>query len=103
VSFFVPVMLHTSYLGILKHLMDWVIPFLEHHNQMDRFNQICRQMSPYLGFTPFTKPYTAVLQWRGKEMRMLSRTLLPLFVSCLLEPSSEQWQPFKDAILCVKA
>jgi hypothetical protein len=103
VSLLVPDVLHTIYLGILKHLMDWVIPFLEHHNRMDRFNRIWHQMSPYPGFTPFTKPYTAITQWQGKEMRMLGRTLLPLFVSSLLEPSSEQRQPFRDAILCVKS
>jgi hypothetical protein len=34
---------------------------------------------------------------------MFSQTLLPLFVSSLLEPSSEQWQPFRDAMLCVKS
>jgi hypothetical protein len=96
-------MLHTIYLGILKYLMDWEIPFLEHHNQMDRFNQIWHQISPYPGFTPFRKPYTAVTQWLGKEMRMLGQTLLPLFVSSLLEPSSKQRQPFRDAILCVKS
>ena len=102
-SFLVLDMLHTIYLGILKYLIDWIILFLEYHNQIDRFNHIWYQMFPYPGFTPFTKPYTAVTQWQGKEMRMLSWTLLPLFVLSLLEPSSEQWQPFRDTILCIKS
>ena len=103
VSLWVPDVLHTNYLSILKHWMDWVIPFLEHQNWMDRYGWIWHPMSPYPGFTPFTKPYTAVTQWQGKEMRMLGRMLLPLFVLSLLEPSSEQRQPFRDTILCVKS
>jgi hypothetical protein len=103
VSLLVPDVLYTIYLGILKHLMEWVIPFFEHHNRMDRFNQIWHQMSPYLGFTPFTKPYNAVTQWQGKEMRLLGGMLLPLFVSILLEPSFEQRQPYRDAILYVQS
>src|ERR1700687_2394451 len=36
VSLLVPDVLHTICLSILKHLINWVIPFLEHHNRMDR-------------------------------------------------------------------
>jgi hypothetical protein len=60
-------------------------------------------MLPYPGFTPFTKPYTEGKQWQGKEMRMLSQMLLPLCVLSLLEPSSKQWQPFRNAILYIKS
>jgi hypothetical protein len=35
VSLFIPIMLNTIHLGILKQLMNWEIPFLKHHNQMD--------------------------------------------------------------------
>jgi hypothetical protein len=71
VNLYVPDIYHTIYLGILKYQIDWVIPFLEHHNQMDQANQIWHQMPSYQGFTPFTKPYTEVTQWQGMEMSML--------------------------------
>jgi hypothetical protein len=38
VRLLVPVMLHTIYLDILKHPMDWTIPFLQLHHQMDGLN-----------------------------------------------------------------
>jgi hypothetical protein len=56
--------LHTIYPGILKHLMDWVIPL-----DSTRFGI---KFSPNPGLTPFTRPYTAVTPFQGKEMRMLS-------------------------------
>jgi hypothetical protein len=36
----VPDILHTVYLGILIHLMDWVMSFLEQHSRIDKFNQL---------------------------------------------------------------
>jgi hypothetical protein len=102
-SALVPDVLHTIYLGLLKHLMDWVVPFLEHHKRMATFNRLWNIMPPYPGFVTFNKPYTAVTQWQGKEIKMLGRTLLPIFAATLSNPTAEQIAPFKEATLCVKS
>ena len=101
-SALVPDVLHTIYLGLLKHLMDWLVPFLAHHKRLAVFNRLWSAIGPYPGFSPFRKPYTAVTQWQGKELKMLGRTILPILGASLLEPSAEQRGPFKEAILCVK-
>jgi hypothetical protein len=46
----VPIILHTVYLGMLKHLMDWVTSFVEQHSMIDKFNQLLAMMLPYPGF-----------------------------------------------------
>jgi hypothetical protein len=54
----VPDILHTVYLSMLKHMMDWVMSFLEQHCRMDKFNQAWAMMRPYPGFARFNKPYS---------------------------------------------
>jgi len=97
-----PDVLHTIYLGLLKHLMEWIVAFLEHHKLMPRFNELWRLVPAYPGFVQFNKPYTAVSQWQGKEMKALGRVIVPIFSATLITPSAAQKGPFKDAILCVK-
>jgi len=46
----VPNMLHTINLGMLKHLMDWVMSFLEQHSRIDKLSQLWVKMPPYPGF-----------------------------------------------------
>jgi hypothetical protein len=98
----VPDVLHTIYLGILKHLMEWIVPFLEFHKQIDRFNDLWAIMPYYPGFARFNKPYTAVTQWSGKEMKALGCVIVPIVTTMLFDPSSEQQGPFESAMLCVK-
>jgi hypothetical protein len=98
-----PDMLHTVFLGILKHLMDWIVKFLEAHGRMHHFNLIWRQMPCFPGFVKFNKDYMAVSQWQGKEMRSLGRVLLPVLAASLRNPKdSSERQQFKDALKCVK-
>jgi len=61
-SIIVPEILHTVYLGMLKHLMHWVTSFLEHHSRIDKFNHLWAMMPPYPGFARFNKPYSRVTQ-----------------------------------------
>ena len=98
----VPDILHTIYLGMLKHLMDWVTSFLEQHSRIDKFNQLWAMMPPYPGFARFNKPYSQVTQWSGKEMKALGRVIVPVFAATLLNPSASQRIPFTEALLCVK-
>jgi len=46
----VPDILHTIFLGMIKHLMDWAMLFLEQHSRIDKFNQLWALMPPYPGF-----------------------------------------------------
>jgi hypothetical protein len=89
----VPDILHTVYLGMLKHLMDWVTSFLEHHSRIDQFNKLWAMMPPYPGFARFNKPYSQVTQWSGKEMRALGRVIVPLFAATLSNPSAGKGFP----------
>ena len=82
-------MLHTVFLAILKHLMEWLVKFLQSHAWLQRFNQIWRQMPSFPGFLKFNKDYTAVSQWQGKEMRSLGRVLLPVLAASLRRPTDQ--------------
>jgi len=98
----VPDILHTIYLGMLKHLMDWVLSFLEQHSWMITLNQLWAMIPPYPGFARFNKPYSHVMQWSGKEMKALRCVIVPVFTATLLNPSASQRIPFTEALLCVK-
>jgi hypothetical protein len=49
-TIFVPDILHTVYLGMIKHLIESVTSFLEQHSRIDKFNQLWVMMPPYPGF-----------------------------------------------------
>jgi len=57
-------LLHSVYLGMLRHLMEWVTSFLKQHSRIDKFNQLWAMMPPYPVFTRFNKPFCQVMQWR---------------------------------------
>jgi len=98
----VPDILHSVYLGMLQHLMDWVTSFLEQHSRINIFNQLWAMMPPYPGFARFNKPYSQVTQWSGKEMKALGRVIVPVFTATLLNPSASQRIPLTEDLLCIK-
>jgi len=98
----VPDILHSVYLSMLQHLMDWVLSFLEQHSRMITLNLLWAMMPPYPGFARFNKPYSQVTQWSGKEMKALRGVIVPVFTATLLNPSASQRIPFTEALLCVK-
>jgi len=98
-----PDLLHTVYLGLFKHLMDWISGFLKNHAQLQAFDDIWKALPPYLGFFVPTKAYRDVTQWQGKEMRNLGRCLLGVLAVALRQPDSRQVIPFKHALECVQA
>jgi len=75
----VPNILHTVYLSMLNHLIDWVRSFLKQHSSIDKFKQLWAMMPPYPGFTRFNKPYIQVTQWRAKEMKSHGHLIGPVF------------------------
>jgi hypothetical protein len=98
-----PDLLHTVYLGILKHLMEWVQDFLKKHDRLDDFDKAWSSMGAYPGFTVPKKAYRQVSQWQGKEMRNLGRIVLAAFTTALRNPSDAQKNPFRNATRCVAA
>ena len=98
-----PDMLHTVYLGLFKHLMDWVQGFLKKHGRQQAFDDAWKALPPYPGFYVPTKAYREVTQWQGKEMRNLGRCLLGVLAVALRRPDSTQVQPFKRALICVRS
>jgi len=63
--------LHTVYLGMLNHWIDWITFFLVQHSRIDTFNKLWVMMTPYLGCDQSNKPYSHVPQWSGKELVVL--------------------------------
>ncbi len=96
-----PDLLHTIYLGLFKHMMDWIQGFLKKHSRQQAFDDAWKALPPYPGFFAPKKAYREVTQWQGKEMRNLGRCLLGVLAVALRQPDSTQVQLFKRALTCV--
>jgi len=57
-----PDMLQTVYLGLFKHLIDWIQGFLNKHGPMEAFDEVWWALLPYPGFLVPTKAYSKVTQ-----------------------------------------
>ena len=97
----IPDMLHTVYLGLFKHMMDWIQGFLKKHGRLQAFDDVWKALPPYPGFLVPKKAYREVAQWQGKEMRNLGHCILGVFAVALRQPQSSQVIPSKHALGCV--
>jgi len=97
-----PDLLHTVYLGLFKHLMDWIEDFLKKDGRLQAFDHTWKVLPPYPGFILPKKAYREVTQWQGKEMRNLGVWLLGVLAVSLCQPDSRQVIPFKHALYCVR-
>ena len=91
------------YLGLFKHMMDWIQVFLKKHGRLQAFDDVWKALPPYPGFLVTIKPYREVAQWQGKDMRNLGRWILGVLAVALRQPQSSQVIPFKHALGCVSA
>jgi len=98
-----PDLLHTVYLGLFKHLIDWISGFLKKHARLHAFDDTWKALPSYLGFLVPKKAYREVTQWQGKEMRNLGGCLLGVLAVALRQPDSPQVIPFNHALDCVRA
>jgi len=96
-------MLHTVYLVLFKHMMDWIQGFLKKHGRLEAFDEVWKALPPYSGFLVPKKAYREVMQWQGKEMRNLGRCVLGVLAVALHQPGSAQRIPLKCALGCVRA
>jgi len=98
-----PDLLHNIYLGLFKHMMEWVEGFLKKHKRQQAFDDAWKEIPPYPGFSVPKKAYREVTQWQGKEMRNLGRCISAVLASALGNPESSQQQDFNIALKCVSA
>jgi len=96
-------MLHTIYLGLFKHMMDWINGFLKKHGRLQAFDDVWKALPPYPGFLVPKKAYSEVTQWQGKEMRNLGRFILGVLAVAHRQPGGAQVIPFKPALGCIRA
>jgi len=92
-----PDMLHTIYLGLFKHMMDWIPGLLKKHARQQAFDDAWKALPRYPRFLVPNKAYREVAQWQGKEMRNLGRCLLGVLAMGLRQADSTQVQPPRRA------
>jgi len=97
-----PDMLYTIYLGLFKHMMDWIEVFLKKHGGLQAFDDIWKALPRYPGFLVPKRAYTKVTQWQGKEMRNLGLCILEVFAVALPQPGGAQAIPFKRVLRCIR-
>jgi len=95
--------LHTIYLRLFKHRMDWIEAFQKEHGRLQAFDEIWKALPPYPGFLVPKKAYHEVTQWQGKEIRNLGRGIPGVLALALRHPGGAQAIPFKCVLRYVRA
>jgi len=98
-----PDMHHTIYLGLFKHLMDWIEGFLKKKVRPQAFYDVWKTLPPYPGFLVSKKADREVTQWQGKERRNLGGCILGVLTVALRQPGGAQAILSKPALGCVRA
>ena len=102
-DWYIPDMLYTVYLGLFKHMIDWIQGFLKKPGRLQAFEDVWKALPPYPGFLVPKKAYCEVAQWQGREMRNLGGCILGVLTVVLYQPQSSQVIPFAHALRCVRA
>jgi len=58
-----PDLLHNIYLGLFKHMMEWVEGFLKKHKRQQVLDDACKEIPRYPGFSVPKKAYCEITQW----------------------------------------
>jgi hypothetical protein len=98
-----PDILHVLFLGLFKHLLEWVEEFLKEHGRLNSFNSCWKSLEPYPNVRMPTKAYKDISQWQGPEMRTFSRIILVCLSVALDRPAAHERDSFKKALRCVSA
>jgi len=94
--------LHMVYLGLFKHMMDWIQAFLKKDRRLPAFDEVWKALPPYPGLLVTKNAYREVAQWQGNEMRNLGGCIMGVVTVALRQPQSSQVIPFKHALECVR-
>lgn len=62
-----PDILHNIYLGMLKHMMEWIQGFLKKHHRLEEFDNAWASIAPYLGWQYQTKHIVLPPNGKGKR------------------------------------
>ncbi|KAH0611279.1 uncharacterized protein H6S33_010544 [Morchella sextelata] len=98
-----PDILHNIYLGMLKHMMEWIQGFLKKHHRLEEFDKAWASIAPYPGLAVPNKAYRSTTQWQGKEMRNLGRVVLGALAAALRNPGVAVRSDFAKALKCVRS
>ena len=96
-------LLHNMYLGLFKHMMEWVEEFLKKHKRRKAFDDVCKDIPAQPGFSVPKQAYHEIAQGQGNEMRNLSRCISAVLASALRNLDSSQYHHFKCPLKCVSA
>jgi len=64
-------LMHNIYLGLFKHMIEWVEAFLKRAKQQQALDNAGKEIPPYLGSRIQTKAYWEMRQWHLQESRKL--------------------------------
>jgi len=96
-------MLHTIYLGLFKHMIEWIEGVLKKLARLQAFHNVWKALPPYPGFLVRKKAYCEFKQWQGKETRNLARYIFQVLAVALHQHGGAQVIPFTRAVGCVRA
>ena len=98
-----PDLLHTMQVGMLKHLLGWIMGFLKLHRRLALFNSLWMAVPSYLTWTKPNKTFEETTQWNGEEYKKMSRFLVGCLANSLRRPSNSQERVlFERAVLCAR-
>lgn len=98
-----PDLLHNLYLGLFKHVCDWMDDFLAYHNLQAVFDDVWMNIRPYPNFRHMNKPYRQISQWTGMDLLNLGRVIVPAFAATLEGCTAEKKPYFYQAIACISS
>lgn len=71
-----PDILHTIHLGVIQHLANWLMLYLNEVGCLDIINAACRSVPAYLTEPAVKTTYDDVKNWAGKDIQKISKNLL---------------------------
>ena len=97
-----PDLLHTIQVGMLKHLLLWIMSFLKSHHRLALFNSLWMAIPSYLSMTQPKKSFEEIVQWTGGEYKKMTRFLVGCLATSLHRPSDSERSAFEQVILCAR-
>jgi len=97
-----PDLLHIIQVGMLKHLLLWIMSFLKLHHRLTLFNSLWMAIPPYLSITQPKKSFEEIVQWMGGEYKKMSRFLVGCLANSLRCLSNSKRSAFEKDILSAR-
>src|SRR5215208_6554759 len=98
-----PDLLHGIHLNLTLDVLEWTVAFLTKHKHTDAFDRAWLSLSPHVNFERFTKAYSQITQWKGKELRHTRKILISTVAAALTAPSPAEHASFRKMQQCLLA